>query len=285
MFRVKSFAKMIFLALTINEGMYAYEIAIENDKTKNLGYGEWVVKTDGEFDLMQMIIQPGDTVFDVGAFVGEWSLLALQMNRPMQLYVFEPLPTVFPDLRLRLSNCPNVQVFNLAFSNNRGKANFYHYDETYQFSGLSSFYERQVLKADHQPPKIIEIQQDTISHFCKDHAIDKIDFLKIDAEGAEWVILQGASDLVREGKIKAIQFEYGGCYLDANSTLEDIFHFFTSSGYVLFRIVPNGLIQISEWSQHLENYVISNYVAVKEPEILSRFGEIAGQQILHNLHF
>lgn len=252
---------------------FAYEIMIESEATKDLGYGEWVVKTDGEFDLMQKLVHSGNTVFDVGANVGEWSLHALELGRPIRLYAFEPLPLIFTDLQQKLSNYSNVQTINLALSNNIGRANFCYYDETYEFSGLSSFYVREVLKADHQPPKIIEVEQDTLTHFCLNHNIDKIDFLKIDAEGAEWIILQGAAELIKQSKITAIQFEYGGCYIDANTRLEDIFNFLSQQEYLIFRIIPNGLIQITEWSPHLENFIISNYVAIKKGETSNLLGE------------
>src|SRR5512147_1947672 len=82
-----------FTCTTVNS--FAYKVITENEKTKNLGYGEWVIKTDGELDLMQKLIRPVDTVFDVGANVGEWSLYALELNRSIQLYAFELLPSIF----------------------------------------------------------------------------------------------------------------------------------------------------------------------------------------------
>lgn len=269
---------MAFMSMTM--GLSAYDALIENNETKNLGYGEWVVKTDGEWNLMQELIRPGDTVFDVGANVGEWSLCALELNKPIYLYAFEPLPLIFNDLQQHLASYSGVQAFNLALSNNVGRVNFCYYDETYAFAGLSSFYVREVLKADHQPPKIIEVEQDTLVHFCLDHNIDKIDFLKIDAEGAEWVILQGAADLIAQNKITAIQFEYGGCYIDAKTKLEDIVYFLSKHDYLIFRIVPNGLIHIAEWSPHLENFIISNYVAIKKEELANRLGKEFSEKIL-----
>lgn len=259
-----------FTCTTVN--LFAYKVITENEKTKNLGYGEWVIKTDGELDLMQKLIRPGDTVFDVGANVGEWSLYALELNRSIQLYAFEPLPSIFTNLQQNLSHYPNAQTVNLALSNQSGRTNFCYYDETFAFSGLSSFYEREVLKADHQPPKIIEVEQDTLTHFCLSYNIDKIDFLKIDAEGAEWIILQGAADLIKQNKITSIQFEYGGCYIDAKTKLEDIFYFLSQNDYVVFRIIPNGIIQITKWSPHLENFVISNYVAIKKEAMSNLLG-------------
>lgn len=264
---------LVLFVLMAEVSSYAYEIVVENAKTKHLGYGEWLIDKDGELDLMQQLIRPGDIVFDVGANVGEWSLFALQLNIPIQLYAFEPLPLVFSDMQAHLSHYPHAQVFNLALSDKVGKGQFCHYDETYEFSALSSFYVREVLKADHQPPKIIEVTQDTLSHFCSEHNVDHIDFLKIDAEGAEWIILKGASDLIEQNKITAIQFEYGGCYVDAKTTLQETFDFLSKHDYAIFRIMPQGLIHIPEWDPSLENFDLSNYLAIKKEAASSRLGQ------------
>ena len=118
--------------------------------------------------------------------------------------------------------------------------------------------------------KLIEVEQDSLENFCADHSIDRIDFLKIDTEGAEWRILKGAESLLQHGRIGAIQFEYGGCYLDAGATLEQAYHLLTSNNYLVFRIVPSGLLHIALWDNALENYLYSNYFAVLKSE-QSRF--------------
>ena len=250
----------------------AYEIVSENNTTKHLGYGDWYINTDGELHLMQQLLRPQDTVFDVGANVGEWSLYALGVEKSILLYSFEPLPVIFSDLKNKLSNYSNANAFNLALSDQIGKSNFCYYDETYDFSGLSGFYVREVLKADHQPPQMIEVAQDTLLHFCLEHSIDKIDFLKIDAEGAEWIILKGASALIENNKIRAIQFEYGGCYVDAKTKLKDVFYLLSNNDYLIFRIMPHGLIRIAEWNSSLENFELSNYLAIKKEDVLDRLG-------------
>lgn len=269
---MKNPIKLFFFFFLMHASIFAYQIIVESDATKNLGYGEWIIHTDGELDLMQQFIHSGDIVFDVGANIGEWSAHVLQLNRSVHLYAFEPLPNVFSNLQQRLLHYPNAQGFNLALSESTGRRNFCYYDETYEFSALSSFYVREVLKADHLPPKIIEVEQDTLSHFCLDHHIEKIDFLKIDAEGAEWIILKGAHSLIEQHKIKAIQFEYGGCYIDAKTTLEDIFHFLSQHDFLIFRIMPQGLIRIMKWQPSLENFNLSNYVAIRKEE-MHRFNE------------
>jgi FkbM family methyltransferase len=274
---MKSFVKrccFFACALLISNVLYGYTIISENSQSHQLGYGDWYINTDGELHLLQQFLRPNDVVFDVGANVGEWSLYALGVEKSIQLYSFEPLPNIFSDMQAKLSCYPNVKAFQLALSDKRGSGKFCYYDETYEFSGLSGFYVREVLKLDHKPPKIIDIQQETIPNFCQQQHLDKIDFLKIDAEGAEWIIIKGAAPLIKRKKIRAIQFEYGGCYVDAKITLKEIYDFLSKNDYLVFRIMPNGLVHITQWNPILENFDMSNYVAIKKSDFIERLGFI-----------
>ena len=262
--------KILLLCLS-TAYLFGYQITQETPKTKNLGYGDWFIHTDGELHFMEHWLRPNDVVFDVGANVGEWSLYALGVESSIALYSFEPVPLIFSDLQKKLSEYPNVQAINLALSDQTGSASFCYYDESYDFSSLSGFWTREVLKADHELPKIIEVEQDTVAHFCSERGIEKIDFLKIDAEGAEWIILKGAASLIENNQIQSIQFEYGGCYVDAKATLEEIYYFLKKHGYLIFRLMPDGLIEIKEWNRHLENFDLSNYVAIKTEAYFNRF--------------
>ena len=277
---MKSFVKRCYLfacAFLIGNVLYGYTIIPENSQSHKLGYGDWYINTDGELHLLQQFLRPNDVVFDVGANVGEWGLYALGVEQSIHLYSFEPLPNIFSDMTNKLSCYPNVQTFNLALSDERGKSAFCYYDETYQFSGLSSFYVREVLKIDHQPPKIIEVERETVPYFCRQQNLDKIDFLKIDAEGAEWIIIKGAAPLIEGKKIRAIQFEYGGCYVDAKITLKEIYDFLSKNDYLVFRIMPHGLVHITHWKPSLENFDMSNYVAITKSDFIERLGCINSQ--------
>ena len=68
--------------------------------------------------------------------------------------------------------------------------------------------------------------------------------------------------MISARRIDLIQFEYGGCYLDAKSTLKEVYHFLKAHGYRLFRILPHALKPIPAWEESLENYQYSNYVAM-----------------------
>ena len=56
--------------------------------------------------------------------------------------------------------------------------------------------------------KQIKVSSSTIDAFSASQEIDRIDFLKIDVEGAELSVLQGGAGMLRHGKILAIYFEF-----------------------------------------------------------------------------
>jgi hypothetical protein len=63
--------------------------------------------------------------------------------------------------------------------------------------------------------------------------------------------------------IDFMQFEYGGCYLDAKTTLKQAYDYLTERGYVVFKLCSKGLIHINRWDDKLEDYVYSNYFVLR----------------------
>lgn len=212
--------------------------------------------TNGEYLLLKNYLKPHQVIFDVGASIGEWSREILHLQPTAQLLAFEPLPEVFAELS---KNC-KCQTYNLALSDQEGKVDFFSYHSHSQLSGL--FHRPIVDQLLHEPPQIISVEQTTLDFFCSAHRIEKIDFLKIDTEGAELKVLLGAQNLLNSHRIDAIQFEYGGTYLDAKITLREVLQLLTHHGYSVFRILPDGLMHISHWEDRLESMQYSNYFAV-----------------------
>lgn len=268
--------KLLSLVVLFCVQLNAFEILPQCEETEALGFGEWNIAIDGESVLMQTFLRQNDLVFDVGGNHGEWSTFALGYQPSIQIMAFEPVPPVFEDLKIILGDYSNVQLFNYALSDKIGVTSFFYYPEA---DGLSGFYYREVLRGDHPDPLIIEVEEQTLDFFCEKNGIKEIDFIKIDTEGAEWKILQGAHGLLKNRKIRAIQFEYGGCYVDAKTTLKDVMQYLTGNGYLIFRIMPTGLIHISKWVPSLENYHLSNYFALRKEDLpgysLVEFNDLA----------
>lgn len=219
--------------------------------------------TNGEKRFLDSYLEDGKVIFDVGANVGDWSLIASKIAPHSPIYAFEPHPKIFEVLQKKVQN-RHVQCFPFAISNEEKEVTLFVWGDgrDIEKSGLNGLYYRPVLKKLLKKNCFeIPVEAITISQFCKTHNISRIHLLKIDTEGSEADVIVGAREMLEKKAIDMVQFEYGGTYKDSKVQLVDLFHEFTSLGYEIFRITPKKLKRIEAWDDCLENYQYSNYVA------------------------
>ena len=133
------------------------------------------------------------TIFDMGANVGqttEYFGRAFEAH----IYAFEPVRHTFEILASR--NFPNCTCFNFAFGANEGDSSMY----LKQRSVLNSLSSKNNPHTDIN--EIITIK--TIDNFCRENRIDCIDILKTDTEGYNLEVLQGAEQMLRNGRVKFV---------------------------------------------------------------------------------
>jgi len=102
-------------------------------------------------------------------------------------------------------------------------------------------------------------------NFLKENNIDFVDFLKIDVEGAEYEVLKGFEESIKNGKIKAIQFEYGYINISTHKLLIDFYEFFEKHDYVLGKIFPKT-VEFRKYETKYEDFLGPNFIAVKKTE-------------------
>ncbi|MBK8352977.1 MAG: FkbM family methyltransferase [Saprospirales bacterium] len=127
-------------------------------------------------------------------------------------------------------------------------------------SGLASVYQRNLDFIDIKMDKIEKISVKKMDDYCIENNISEITFLKIDVEGNELSVLNGAKKLLSENKIKYIQFEFGGCNIDSRTYFKD-FYDLLNEKYKVYRILRDGLFHIEKYSENLEIFVTSNFFA------------------------
>lgn len=237
-------------------------IVQHTDTMYDLGYDNCNMLTNGELKTIQRLIKNDMVIFDIGANKGEWSTHVLKHCPTVSVFCFEPHPTPFKALQKNLAAYQHTEAFNVAISNDIGTHPIYIYNKN---SELSSLYYRPIVDTILQElPHTIDVPTQTLDHFCHVHAIQHIDFLKIDTEGSELNVLLGAYSLLHNKQIDTIQFEYGGAYTDAHTTLKKVYTLLKECGYNIYRIAANALLEITSWDDRLENFKYSNYIATQK---------------------
>lgn len=144
----------------------------------------------GTAALVPRLVPPGGIAVDVGAYIGVYTLLAAKIvGSEGKVYAFEPDPRNCAILRrnVALNRLQGVvRVFEAAASDYTGSAKFFLNDGDASASSLVRPY-----------PRAREI---TVSCVRLDEVltdVDAIHFMKVDVEGAEVKVLQGAERLIR----------------------------------------------------------------------------------------
>lgn len=237
-------------------------VAMHAPDNRHLGYGNCDFMHNGEEVVVSSFIKKNNLVIDAGAHVGGWTESVLKaINGLCFVYAFEPVPHSYQKLeQLQAKYRNRVFAFNVALGSQDTELEMNYFFQ--RGSDCSTLYHRPVLSD--VPVKKIKVPVTSLDKFAREYNIEHIHFLKIDTEGAEWEVLMGSNRLIDDNKIDIIQFEYGGTYPDAHITLEQVYNYLTSHDYMIFRIIPNGLIYIPTWDNTLENATYSNYLALKQ---------------------
>jgi len=173
------------------------------------------------------------TVFDVGCNRGLYIDLFLGKPLDSEIHCFEPIDKLFKGLKSKYGAKEGITLNKLCVSDDNKKVTF-HELVSPETDGCSSTIERPVFKERGWGYSSYEVDSVSIDSYCKNNNIEHIDFIKIDVEGAEFLVLKGCENMLRTSSIDFIQFEYGNTFSDANVELLDVYKLIDSCGYKMF---------------------------------------------------
>ncbi|MEG4802915.1 FkbM family methyltransferase [Microcoleus sp. ARI1-B5] len=212
--------------------------------------------------LVQRLVRQGMTVFDIGANIGNYSLLFSNLvGLEGKVYSFDPTSTTFNRLKERTENNPNIFLFqNAVFSENK-LIEFNEFPE--DFSVWNSIGRPQMENPANPQEYVPIVKSETVSaitvdSFCQKHNIEKIDYLKIDVEGAESDVLNGCLNLLARKAIEFIQFEIYQKMLEGmQHTAQETFDLLMANGYECHCIEKTGAIgrAVVNSNAFYENYI------------------------------
>jgi FkbM family methyltransferase len=129
-------------------------------------------------------------------------------------------------------------------------------------SRLNSLYRRRGVEVA-AARDVEEVRITTADTYCEQNGIAKIELAKVDVEGHELAVFNGMKRLLEQRRVRCIQFEYGGCNLDARVSLSDIWSFLEPYGFNFCKLYPEGPRPIAKYQQSLETFKYSNWIAVQ----------------------
>jgi FkbM family methyltransferase len=207
---------------------------------------------NGEYLILNHMAPICNSFFDVGSNKGEWTDHIL--NNTSAFYLYEPGTTAYDMCTTRFKSYQNVYVNNFALSDKAGKIEFYEQDNAGEMSSA-------IEKWANGPCKTIEVTTTTIDAELSRLNIDLLSYVKIDTEGFDLKVLQGAKQAIIHNKLGFIQFEYNHSWPLLGATLAEAYELLESNGYTLFLIKPDGLYKY-DVTLFGEFYAFSNFIAI-----------------------
>lgn len=153
--------------------------------------------------LIEMYINDQSTFLDVGSNIGHFSFYFKSLFPNLNCHLFEPIPWLADCVRhtLRDSQLNNVHLHQMALSDQNGESTFY--IDTFNDGGHSLLAEK--LSGRSQQGRSIKVNvrklDDMIGNELK---LTRLDFIKVDVQGAERSFLKGAKDTIRTFKPKML---------------------------------------------------------------------------------
>ena len=191
-----------------------------------------------DFKIIKNNVKDGDNVIDLGANIGYFTLILAKLVGPTgKVFAFEPDPRNLALLKknVEYNNYKNVIIVPKAVSNVNDKCTLYTGQKTF---GQNKIYKPKKTKTQ----KFIPIDSETVrldDFFKTNGLLDKISFIKMDVEGAEFLALSGMKEILKLNKNIKIFTEAEISYLeDAGSSYDQFIDLLTENDFT-FSLADN----------------------------------------------
>jgi FkbM family methyltransferase len=193
---------------------------------------------------------------DVGANHGNWSreLLGITQSDDLKVFAFEAGPSAFQFLERNLGEDKRVRLFNVGLSDQKFRGRLI---SDFAGSPLGSTYFRPSVRSEE-----FACDEDVVFVPLDDFYAEvagNVNVMKIDVEGMEMLVLQGARHVLNE--IEVVQFEFGGIHVLSRTFFRDFYQFFTGLNFSVWRDSRNGLVRIEDYNYRYEVFSTTNYYA------------------------
>jgi FkbM family methyltransferase len=221
----------------------AYNVVLNNELTPTYNGEYWLI---GQF--------PDDGVYvDVGYHRGEWSANVLAQHPAARVVAFDPWPDATGYYESS-THRRNIEFSAIALSNREGTDTFYDYR-----NACNSLARRDLQGV--APASEYEVVVSTLDAWCTEHGVGHIALLKVDVEGYDLPVLEGAKGLLASGAVGAFVFEYDDAWIYSRQLLGDAAAYIAGTGYRLCKLF-NGFVVPFEYRIDHETFGPAMYVGI-----------------------
>lgn len=196
--RLQDRLKIVLSILSMN--YYKPEVFLKNKEglffVRKKSSDLWMLSTIGEQELRKYFILDKGSFLDIGANVGKYTVIVgKELEKSGKVFSFEPEPSNLAALKrnVELNGLNNIVILPLACSDEQGSLSFY-LDKTN--TGGHSLVKKTKNK--------IIVNAERLDIIIKEKKIKDVRLIKIDVEGAEMRVLQGAKELLKKQHPKII---------------------------------------------------------------------------------
>jgi len=216
-------------------------------------------ESNGEYWLFSLL-PPAPLILDVGFNEGSFAREALAQRPQARVIGFEPARSMQKEFAARFAREPRVELVPIALSDRRSEMDFY--DSADGSSTLAS--------GRQHTAEGYRVTSTTLDDFTDERGISRIDLLKIDVEGYDLHVLEGAERLLRRQSIDIFSFEYNEPWIDSRRFLKDAWSYLGDKPYALFRLF-NGFLAPFRYTYRAERHDLGCiYVGVSRRRLEER---------------
>lgn len=202
-------------------------------------------------------------IFDVGANSGDYTKMLRERFQDAQIYCFEPGIEAFNKLVANVGGL-NTYLNNVAIGSTNGTLTLFRGTNDQDGTMVTAYKDTisDLFTFAGTPNESMVCEMVAIDEFCS-NKIDDIDFLKIDVEGYELEVLKGAAKMIKQNKIKVIQFEFNEFNIFSRSFFFDYYKILPQ--YDFYRIMPqNKLYPMGSYTSSHEIFRYQNILAINK---------------------
>jgi FkbM family methyltransferase len=220
-------------------------------------WGAWGTRPSiGEINLLKNLSGGAGALIDIGGNYGIFTILMSKAAPEARIFSFEPVERTFSRLKnnVETNECRNVEVVRVAVGDCRRKV-LMHVDD--------SLAENHVSLDGRDKGQIEEVEMVALDEFLEEKGISFVDFLKVDVEGAECMVLRGARNLFIKRRVRKMLIEIcPGNLIRANTSPEQLYDMIKQVGYACFHLTDAGALGSKVSLSDFENVPLQNVLAV-----------------------